>query len=150
MFRGFNPINMDAKGRIAIPSRYREQLMQASNGQLVANMHLRKTCLVLYPLPVWEQVQTELESLSTLKADTGSLRRMMFAYASDIEMDGSGRVLLANGLREHAKLEKKIVLAGAGRNLEIWSEELWDAECELGLEQARAMPIPDELYEIGF
>ena len=150
MFRGVSPINMDAKGRLAIPSRYRDALNELSAGRLVANIHLRKPCLVLYPLPVWDDLQAELQELSTLKPETGSLKRMMLAYASDLEMDANGRILIQAELREHAQLAKKIVLAGQGRNLEIWSEQLWQAECEAAFEQAKSMPLPEELFEIGF
>ena len=71
MFRGVNPINMDAKGRIAMPSKYRDRLVDASAGRLVATIHLQVKCLLIYPLPVWEVIEQEIQDLPTLKPEVG-------------------------------------------------------------------------------
>ena len=149
MFRGVNPINMDAKGRIAMPSKYRDRLVDASAGHLVATIHLQVKCLLIYPLPVWEVIEQEIQGLPTLKPEVGRLQRLMLGYASDIELDGSGRLLLPSALRAHASLDKKVVLVGQGKKLELWSELLWESERENGLGQAADQPLPEEFFSLS-
>lgn len=149
MFRGVNPINMDAKGRIAMPSKYRDRLVDACAGRLVATIHLQVKCLLIYPLPTWEGIEQEIQELPTLKPEVGRLQRLLLGYASDIELDSSGRLLLPSALRTHAGLDKKVVLVGQGKKLELWSEPQWDAERESGLGQAQDQPLPEELYTIS-
>ena len=109
MFRGVNPISMDTKGRIAMPTRYRDRLLDSSAGRLVVTIHLQAKCLLIYPLPVWEEIEIQIQELPALKAEVGRLQRLVLGYASDIELDGSGRMLLPNALRSHAQLDKKVV-----------------------------------------
>ena len=149
MFRGVNPINMDAKGRIAMPSKYRDRLVDACAGRLVATIHLQVKCLLIYPLPIWEEIEQEIQELPTLKPEVGRLQRLLLGYASDIDLDGSGRLLLPGALRAHAGLDKKVVLVGQGKKLELWSESAWDAERESGLGQAADQPLPEELFTLS-
>ena len=150
MFRGVNPISMDAKGRIAMPTRYRDRLLDSSAGRLVVTIHLQAKCLLIYPLPVWEEIEIQIQELPALKAEVGRLQRLVLGYASDIELDGSGRMLLPNALRSHAQLDKKVVLVGQGKKLELWSEDLWNLERKSGLGMVADDPIPDELFSISF
>lgn len=126
MFRGVNPINMDAKGRVAIPSRYREQLSVHCAGQMVATIDTESRCLLLYPIHEWEIIQEKIEALPSFDPNARRIQRLLIGHATDIEMDGSGRLLISAPLREYAKLGKKIVLLGQGKKFEIWSEELWN------------------------
>ncbi len=150
MFRGVNPISMDAKGRIAMPTRYRDRLLDSSAGRLVVTIHLQAKCLLIYPLPVWEEIEIQIQELPALKAEVGRLQRLVLGYASDIELDGSGRMLLPNALRSHAQLDKKVVLVGQGKKLELWSEDLWNLERKSGLGMVADDPIPEELFSISF
>jgi len=150
LFRGVNPISMDAKGRIAMPTRYRDRLLDSSAGRLVVTIHLQAKCLLIYPLPVWEEIEIQIQELPALKAEVGRLQRLVLGYASDIELDGSGRMLLPNALRSHAQLDKKVVLVGQGKKLELWSEDLWNLERKSGLGMVADDPIPDELFSISF
>ena len=150
MFRGVNPISMDAKGRIAMPTRYRDRLLDNSAGRLVVTIHLQAKWLLIYPLPVWEEIERHIQELPTLRPEIGRLQRLVLGYASDIELDGSGRLLLPNALRSHAQLDKKVVLVGQGKKLELWSESLWEIERENGLGQASVEPLPEELFTISF
>ena len=150
MFRGVNPISMDAKGRIAMPTRYRDRLLDSSAGRLVVTIHLLAKCLLIYPLPVWEEIEIQIQELPALKAEVGRLQRLVLGYASDIELDGSGRMLLPNALRSHAQLDKKVVLVGQGKKLELWSEDLWNLERKSGLGMVADDPIPEELFSISF
>jgi|TARA_B100002019_G_scaffold249145_1_gene228368 MraZ protein len=141
---------MDAKGRIAMPTRYRDRLLDSSAGRLVVTIHLQAKCLLIYPLPVWEEIEIQIQELPALKAEVGRLQRLVLGYASDIELDGSGRMLLPNALRSHAQLDKKVVLVGQGKKLELWSEDLWNLERKSGLGMVADDPIPEELFSISF
>lgn len=148
MFRGVNPINMDAKGRVAMPSKYRDRLVDACAGRLVATIHIQAKCLLIYPLPVWETIEKEIQELPTLKPEVARLQRLLLGYATDVELDSSGRLLLSPALREHAQLDKKTVLVGQGKKLELWSEALWNAERDACFGQANDEPLPEEMYSV--
>jgi MraZ protein len=130
MFRGINSVNLDAKGRMALPARYRESFAQDTDGKLVLTIDSRERCLLLYPIAAWEAVQRRLEALSNMKRSARVLQRLLIGHATDLELDGSGRVLLPPMLREYASLSKKLVLLGQGNKIEIWSEELWQPRLE--------------------
>ena len=148
MFRGVNEISLDAKGRMAIPARYRELLLDHGNGKLVATVDIRDACLRLYPLPVWEDLAAELEKLPSTNPAVRNVQRRILGYASDIEMDSSGRVLLPPALRKYASLEKDLVLVGLGKKLELWSEEKWKST--LSEADAGSDELPAELAAISF
>jgi len=127
MFRGVNPINLDAKGRMAIPARYREVIGDMCEGHMVATIDTSDRCLLLYPVDEWELIQAKLERLPSFDAKSRRIQRLLIGHATDLDMDGSGRLLLPAPLREYAQLDKKIVLLGQGRKFEIWSEPNWQA-----------------------
>ena len=124
MFRGINSVNLDAKGRMALPSRHREALPNGDS-RLVVTIDSRERCLLLYPLTEWEAVQSRLEALSNMKRSARVLQRLLIGHATDVELDSNGRVLLPPMLREFAGMAKKLVVLGQGNKLEVWSEELW-------------------------
>jgi MraZ protein len=88
---------------------------------------MREKCLLMYPLPEWEVVQRKLESLSNIGEQARLLQRLLIGHATDLELDGQGRVLLPQMLRGYAALEKKLVLVGQGNKIEIWSDSLWQS-----------------------
>ena len=146
MFRGVQYINMDAKGRLAMPARQREPLLVECSGQIVVTIDTQASCLVLYPLPEWERIESQLQSLPDLKPAVKRFKRLILGYATDLELDGSGRVLLPAPLREHAQLGKKLVLVGQGNKLELWSEALWVAETKQALlDSGPDAELPEEL-----
>ncbi|MDH5407142.1 MAG: division/cell wall cluster transcriptional repressor MraZ [Gammaproteobacteria bacterium] len=124
MFRGVNTLNLDAKGRMAMPSRYRERLQENCNGQLVVTVD-RDHCLLLYPLPEWEEIERKLVRLPSLNKQARRLQRLLIGHATEVELDGHGRILLPPPLREFAELEKRIVLIGQGNKFELWNEDRW-------------------------
>ena len=124
MFRGVNTVNLDSKGRLAIPTKYRDQLQQLSDGQMVVTVD-RDGCLLLYPLPEWEEIERKLARLSSFQKQSRKLQRLLIGHATECEMDGNGRILLSQPLREFAGLEKAIVLIGQSNKFEIWSESIW-------------------------
>ncbi|WP_409525282.1 division/cell wall cluster transcriptional repressor MraZ [Nitrincola sp. MINF-07-Sa-05] len=150
MFRGVNPINLDAKGRMAMPSRYRESIAAYCAGQMVATIDAQSRCLLLYPLPDWEEIQAKIDALPSFNAAAVRLKRLLIGHASDIELDGSGRLLLPSTLREYADLDKRVVLLGQGRKFEIWSEELWNQTRDDYLKEVGSQDtIPDEMLSLS-
>lgn len=125
MFRGINSATLDGKGRLALPGRFREALTLSSDGKIVVTIDMREKCLLLYPLPEWEIVQRKLEALSNIDHSPRRLQRLLIGHATDIDLDGQGRILLPAMLRDFAQLEKKLVLVGQGNKLEIWSTQHW-------------------------
>lgn len=130
MFRGVNTINLDAKGRMALPARYREVLAEKYGGRLVATVDFAGQCLLLYPIDEWEVIQQKIESLSSFDEASRRVQRMLIGHAHDLEMDGSGRVLLPQILRSRAKLDKHVALVGQGMKFEIWNEEIWSGQAD--------------------
>lgn len=130
MFRGINIATLDAKGRLGLPTRMRDSIAAVSGGQLVVTIDTRERCLLLYPLPHWEDVQRRLESLPNVNPRSRTLQRLLIGHATDLEPDGNGRVLLPQKLRDFAGLEKKVALIGQGNKVEIWSEPRWEARME--------------------
>lgn len=131
MFRGSNNINLDAKGRMAVPARYRDLLLERYAGRLVATIDIQQKCLLLYPVDEWEQIQQQLEELPSFDAASRRAQRLLIGHAYDLEMDSNGRVLLPQTLRGYAELEKHIALVGQGKKFEIWSEENWAKQIEV-------------------
>ncbi|GAB3286732.1 MULTISPECIES: division/cell wall cluster transcriptional repressor MraZ [Parahaliea] len=149
MFRGVQHINMDAKGRLAMPARQREPLLSLCEGQIVVTIDTQTRCLVIYPLPEWERVEEQIQALPALNKATKRFQRLILGYATDIELDGNGRMLLPQSLRDYAGLEKKLVLVGQGKKMELWSEALWQAECEQALEESGPdAELPAELLSL--
>ena len=149
MFRGVQHINMDAKGRLAMPARQREPLLSQCEGALLATIDTQSRCLFIYPLPEWEQIEKEIQELPALKPAVKRFQRLVLGYATDLELDGNGRLLLPAPLREYAQLEKKLVLVGQGKKLELWSEDLWLAERDQALaESGPEAELPEELMSL--
>jgi MraZ protein len=142
-------INMDAKGRIAVPARQRESLMAQCLGEVVVTIDTQASCLALYPLSVWEDIQEQIQALPALKPAVKRFQRLVLGYATDLEIDANGRLLLPAPLRDYAELEKKLVLVGQGNKLEIWSEAQWLSERDKALvESTEATELPEELMSL--
>src|SRR5580704_13904618 len=126
MFRGINGINIDAKGRVVMPTRYRERLQLDSKSAVVLTIDTEERCLLLYPLPEWEEIEKKLAGLPSFNPAARRIQRLLVGHATDVEMDGHGRVLLPPLLREYAGLNKRVVLIGQGKKFELWDETHWD------------------------
>ena len=126
MFRGVSKVTLDAKGRLAIPSRYRERLESRSEGHLIVTVDL-DYCLLIYPLPDWEEIERKLIRLPSLNKDARQLQRLMLGHATELEMDSHGRILLPRELREFASLVRRATLIGQGKKFELWDEDNWSA-----------------------
>lgn len=150
MFRGVNNVKLDAKGRMAIPTRYRDRLQERCGGQLVVTVD-RDHCLLLYPLPEWEEIERKLVKLPSFNEQARRLQRLLVGHATEVEMDSHGRVLLPLPLREFAKLDKSAVMIGQGNKFEIWDEESWSTRRDAWLAdgQSDSAPLPAELESLS-
>jgi MraZ protein len=144
VFRGVQHINLDAKGRLSVPARQRELLLDISAGSVVVTIDTQSSCLVLYPLREWERIERDVQDLPTLNPAVRRFQRLVLGYASDLDLDGNGRVLLPGALRDYAQLDKRVVLVGQGTKLELWSEPLWETECKAAF-AADGAELPAEL-----
>jgi len=125
MFRGVAQLNLDSKGRLAVPARHRDLLLERCAGHLVITADADR-CLLVYPLPDWELIQQKLEGLSNLDPRVRDLQRRLIGFAVDVDMDSAGRVLIAPALRQYAQLDKNVVLVGQGKKFELWNQESWE------------------------
>ncbi|HXF67163.1 MAG TPA: division/cell wall cluster transcriptional repressor MraZ [Burkholderiales bacterium] len=129
MFRGVAQLNLDGKGRLAVPARYREALAARCNGHLVITADADR-CLLIYPLPDWEPIEQKLMALSSFNAQIRDLQRRLVGYAEDVQMDAAGRILVPSALRQFAQLGKSVVLVGQGSKFELWNKENWEQQME--------------------
>lgn len=149
MFRGVNTLNLDAKGRMAMPSKYREKLTAQCSGQLVVTLDLNDPCLLLYPLPAWEEIERQLVRLPNINPQNRKLQRLLIGHASECEFDNSGRILLPPLLRERVNLEKKVTLIGQGKKFEIWDEQIWSEQRDSWLTETDSDELSDDLGSIS-
>jgi len=150
MFRGANKITLDAKGRLAMPTRYRERIMERSNGRLIATVDRSDRCLLIYPLPEWEEIEAKLRALPTLHPVARKLQRLMIGHATDVDLDSSGRMLVPPALREYAVLTKTAMLVGQGNRFELWDETQWTESREQWLKvDESAEDLPPELSSLS-
>jgi len=149
MFRGATKVTLDAKGRMAIPTRYRERLATRCDGHVVATVD-RDFCLLIYPLPDWEEIERKLVRLPAFDRKARRLQRLMVGYATELELDGHGRILLPRELREFAGLDKHTLLIGQGNKFELWDEERWNERRDSWLadEEGDELPLSAELESL--
>ena len=146
MFQGAAALNLDAKGRLAIPARHREALVDASEGKLVLTAHPHR-CLLLYPEPAWLPIRQKVLAASSLNQKSASIKRLLVGNARDEMLDSAGRLLVAPELRKFAGLEKQVWLVGLGSHFEIWSEEGWQKEQEAAF--ALGDELPSDLEDLA-
>jgi MraZ protein len=128
VFRGLSALSLDAKGRLAVPARYRARLAEVSQNTVVLTLNPLDRCLWLYPLSEWEVVETKLQELSDFDKQSRRTKQIMRGYATECELDGHGRILLPQTFRDLAALNKDVVLLGQGNKLEIWDVATWNRE----------------------
>ena len=148
MFRGATKVTIDAKGRLAIPTRYRDRLASRSNGQLVVTVD-RDYCLLLYPYPDWEEIERKLIRLPSLNKQARRLQRLMVGYATELELDGNGRILLSRELREFAGIERQAILIGQGNKFELWNDEIWNKKRDAWLSDEEDGNLSAELESLS-
>ncbi len=153
MFRGITAVSLDVKGRLAMPARQRDLLLESDdNAQLVVTIDTQSACLLLYPIAEWEIIERKLEALPSFNPATRRLQRLLIGHASEVEMDNQGRILIPQLLRDYAKLDKRVMVVGQGQKFELWSDTVWDAQREIWLEEDKVMNaegLPTELQHIS-
>ena len=137
MLRGATKIALDAKGRLSIPTKYRERITTRCNGQLICTVDLSR-CLLIYPLPDWEETERKLMRLPSLDLTAQKLRGLLMGYATDVELDGHGRVLIPKEHRAFAGLEKQAMMFGQGNKFELWDEGRWNDQLNRWLDEGSA------------
>ena len=132
-----------------MPTRYREQIAELAQGNLVVTVD-RDQCLLIYPLPEWEQIERKLMSLPSLNATARRLQRLMVGHATESSLDGHGRVLLPPELRELARLGRYGMLIGQGNRFELWDETRWNERRDAWLAGGETQgDLPSELESLS-
>ena len=132
-----------------MPTRYRDRLHELCGNRLVVTVD-KDRCLLIYPLPDWEEFERRLMRLPTLNPQTRRLQRLMVGQATDLELDGHGRLLLPQNLREFASLTRDAVLIGQGLRFELWDEARWnDGQEEWLASDDGAARLPPELENLS-
>ena len=133
MFRGFHTVNIDDKGRMAIPSRYRQRISAEAEGCLVLTLNPLDRSLWLYPQNNWELVEAKLADMSEFDKRSRRTKQMMRGYAYDCQLDSQGRVLIPSELRDYARLQKQAVILGQGNKFEVWDQPSWEQQRDIWL-----------------
>ncbi|CDG89199.1 division/cell wall cluster transcriptional repressor MraZ [Xenorhabdus bovienii] len=151
MFRGATLVNLDSKGRLTVPARYREMLNEESKGQMVCTIDLHQPCLLLYTLPEWEIIEEKLSRLSSMNLAERRVQRLLLGHASECQIDSAGRLLLANTLRQHAGLTKEVMLVGQFNKFELWDEQAWyqQVQNDIEAEQSTQEPLSARLQDLS-
>jgi MraZ protein len=151
VFRGANSINLDSKGRIAIPAKYREGIIESAESHMIVTCDPYENCLLLFTLQHWETTEADLQALSNSKPLFRRLKRIMLAHATEVDMDANGRLLIPGVLRERASLNKESMLIGQGNTFQLWNETEWNSLMDEDLsvlrsEELDSNELPDLYY----
>ncbi|MEZ4640780.1 MAG: division/cell wall cluster transcriptional repressor MraZ [Caldilineaceae bacterium] len=139
MFLGEYAHNLDDKGRLTIPAKFRDQLATG----VVVTRNLSSRCLVAIPMDQWERISAQVRELAALTDPAaGMLRRAIFSAAEDLKPDRQGRILISQRLRDYAGIESEVVIAGVDSHVELWKPELWDAQVLTPLQDDSLGPNP--------
>ncbi len=151
MFRGVAELNLDAKGRMTMPTRYRERLNERCAGRMIVTIDTDERCLLLYPLPEWENIERKLDALPSFNAQARRVQRLLMGHATDSDVDNNGRLLLPPPLRQYAGLDKHVVLIGQGKKFELWDATVWNERRDdwLAEETVGDEPLPAELQSLS-
>lgn len=145
MFRGRFEHNLDQKGRLSIPSKFREVLTTNYDDRLVVTNF--DNCLWAYPAAEWAKVEEKVASLPQFKEEVKALQRVFVSAATECPVDRSGRILLPPTLREYAAIDREVILVGMINRVEIWAKERWNAVFEAALTSLSGMG--DKLADLG-
>lgn len=147
VFKGCHKISLDVKGRLTLPTRWRDGLIAQGGSSVVVTIDLREVCLLMYPAQAWTDVEAMLMALPNLDEHYRRIQRMVLGHATEVEVDASGRLVLPPDLREYAGLDRRLALVGQANKFEVWSEESWDARRQewrrVAGEDLRTLPDSD-------
>lgn len=122
MFLGEFSHTLDTKGRLTIPAKFRDRL----DAGLVVTRSPMDRCLLLFPMPEWEQIATKVSALPLADPRSAQLRRAFFSAAEDLTPDKQGRILISQRLRDLAQIDSEVIVAGVNTFVELWRPDLWD------------------------
>jgi MraZ protein len=142
-FHGAAVITLDAKGRVAVPTRHRAALGKP----LVLTAH-PDGCVLMYPLADWEPVRERVSAFPSFDPKASWWKRLLLGFEEHVEPDGSGRILLSPALRQHAKLQRDAMMVGQGHYFEIWDSGVWAATLDQALSGAGAPPAGMENFSL--
>ncbi len=140
MFQGASELSLDAKGRLAVPTRHRDAL-QSGGAAVVLTAH-PDGCLLLYPRLSWEPIGARVQALSSFNEQARWWQRLLVGFAEELEPDAQGRILVSPALRKFASLKKDVMLVGQGSHFELWDVELWNEMLQKAITQAASSPPP--------
>lgn len=151
VFRGFYTVSIDAKGRLALPTRFREQLRGDQATTVVMTVNPWDRCLWFYPLAEWERVDQKLLALPDGDSASRRAKQVLRGYATDCECDGQGRILVPTEHRGFAGLQHKASLLGQGNKLELWDAAAWERQRDewLGQIDSRTAPVSSVLQDLS-
>lgn len=129
VFQGAAQVNLDAKGRMNVPTRSRDALTQGGTVKLVLTAH-PDGCLLLYPAPAWEPIRARVMSFPSLDRQFSVWKRLLVGFAQEVELDGTGRLLVPPEMRDFAKIAREVMFVGQGTHYEIWDLEQWNTQLE--------------------
>jgi MraZ protein len=140
VFQGATQINLDAKGRMSVPTKARDPLTQGGTVKLVLTAH-PEGCLLLYPAPAWEPIRAKVMAFPSLDRQSNAWKRLLVGFAEDVEPDGAGRLLISPVLRDYAHITRQVMFVGQGSHFEVWDLEAWKAGLE-GIKSGGAPNLP--------
>ena len=150
MFRGISNISIDTKGRLSMPSKYRDAILASAAGQIIITVDHADKCLLMYPMDQWLQVEQALMTLPNVNRRVSNMQRLLLGHAAELELDVQGRVLLPAPLREYAGLDKRVVLVGQVNKFELWDADHWQQSRDIWLQEARDDDETDDLLNQVF
>lgn len=152
MFRGISKLTVDAKGRLAMPKHHRDRLESDGVNRLMVTVD-PSHCLLIYPMPDWLEIEEQLMSAPNTDPRIRKMQRLYVGYATEVEFDVNGRILLPSALREYAGIKKKTVLIGQGKKCELWSQESFEEQSEMWPEDISDVDLastPDAIQNLSF
>ena len=147
MFQGASALNLDVKGRMAVPMKHREPLSLPSQGKLTLTAH-REGCLLMYPLAHWEPIRDKVMKFPALDPAAAVWKRLLIGFAEEHVLDGNGRVLISPELRKFAGIERLVMFIGQGTYFEIWNASAWDAQLKALTSGAAGLPPGTENFSL--
>ncbi len=150
MFRGVSGINIDSKGRMVLPVRYRESLHDGS-GCVVLTIDTEEKCLLLYPMASWEDIEKKLAELPGFNPAARRIQRLLIGHATEVPLDSHGRILLPPLLRDYAGIERQVMLVGQGKKFELWAEAHWQVRRQHWLQEETTgeSMLPEEVRKLS-
>lgn len=139
-FQGASAISLDAKGRLAVPTRYRDKFLAQGDGRVVVTAHPHR-CLLLYPLPAWEPIAEAVMAVPGFDPKVTAMQMLLVGHADEMEMDSAGRILISPELRRLSGIDRDLMMFGQGSHFKLWNREAWDKQFDQFVEtSAHSMP----------